>query len=65
MPSIRRTQAATQALTTTVHLGWKRAVSMDTGDAGPWSIWSSELELHSLETSARNSGDFGLRAQRA
>ena len=35
MPSIRRTQAATRALTTTVHLGSKRDVSADTSDVGP------------------------------
>ena len=33
-PSIRRTQAATRASTTTVQLGSKRAVSADTGDVG-------------------------------
>ena len=35
MPSIRRSQAATRASTTTVHLGSKRAVSVETGDVGP------------------------------
>ena len=34
MPAIRRTQAATRASSTTVHLGSKRAVSVDTGDVG-------------------------------
>ena len=34
MPQIRRTQAATRASMTTVHLGSKRAVSADTGDVG-------------------------------
>ena len=32
IPPMRRTQAATRASTTTVHLGSKRAVSADTGD---------------------------------
>ena len=34
MPPIRRTQAATWASTTTVHLGLKQAVRVDTGDVG-------------------------------
>ena len=36
MPPILRTQATTQASTTTVHLGSKRAVSADKGDVGSW-----------------------------
>ena len=36
MPSIHRTQAATRASTTTVHLRSKRAVSSYTGDVGAW-----------------------------
>ena len=35
MPSIRRTQAATWASMTMVHLGLKQAVRADTGDVGP------------------------------
>ena len=56
MPPIRRTQAATRASTTTVHIGSKRAVSPDTGDVGL---------LNSLESAALNSGNFGRRSQRA
>ena len=59
MPSICRT------LTTTVHLGSKRAVSADTGDTSTWRIQPGEFGQHSLESSARNSGNFGLRAQQA
>ena len=59
MPTIRRTRAATRASTTAAHLGSKRAVSADTGDAGPRRIRPGEFEQYSLETSARNSGDFG------
>ena len=64
MPSMCRTQAATRASTTTVHLGSKLAVSK-------LSVWMQvmsfhgELRQHSLESLARNSGNFGLRAQRA
>ena len=36
IPPVRRTQAATWASTATVHLGSKRAVSMDTSDVGSW-----------------------------
>ena len=65
MPPIRRSQAATRASMTTVHLGSKRAVSADTGDVGPQLIRPGEFRQLSFETSALNSGDFGFIAQRA
>ena len=60
MPPIPRTQAATRTSTTAVHVGSKRAVS-------EIHVMSAHGEFgqHSLETSARNSGDFGVRAYRA
>ena len=64
MPAIRRTQAATRASSTTVHLVSKRAVSVDTGDVGSRGIRPGASGQHSLESSTRNSGNFGLRAQR-
>ena len=55
-----KNKAATWASTNTVHLGSKLAVSVDTGDGG-----HSEFGQHSLECSARNSGNIGLRTYRA
>ena len=60
MPPIHRTQTATWASMNTVHLGSKLAVSVDTGDVG-----HGEFGQHSLECSARNSGNIGLRTYRA
>ena len=57
MPPMRRTS------TITVHLGSKRAVSADTGDVGEFDPVNSDSIF--LESSARNSGNFGLRGQRA
>ena len=64
MPPIHRTQAATQASTTTVHLGSKRAVKVDTGDVGLvnldsilWRVWPATLVTLASEHNGHN--DFG------
>ena len=59
MPSISRTQAATRLSTTTVHLGSERAVCKPLARIQMISV-QGEFGQHSLETSARKSGDFGL-----
>ena len=63
-PPIRRTQAATRASTTAVHLGSRRDVSELSARIQVMSA-HGEFGQHSLESSARNSGNSGLRAQRA
>ena len=58
MPSIGRTQAATRASMTTVHLG-----SNELSARILVMLAHSEFGQYSLEISAHNFGDFSLRAQ--
>ena len=60
MPPIRRTQAAARASTTAVHLGPKQAVSELSARIQVMSA-HGEFGQHSFESSARTSGNFGLR----